>query len=336
MQSQSLSRSDSLTDFNVSATLSRSNSVISLPDEKDTDKPAVSTSSAKAPYSELHYLTTHLAGKGRSNTTYLQQRDQDGSLLPTLEQEPVRAQNLFHSAFSDRFSKPNIEDEENQSRLATIISIGKKYSKMLSQQDSLSSAYDSDDSDDERRIPRMRSFSATPGHKSVTKLELAPNLAQNFVVLQQQALLKKLQHQKAQQLEFLARKQVSYEQASKKIADEEQAAALDEQKTLEVIDAERKTYMAKWEAETTAAFNKKNDVLKAAQARKKESQDAAELDYNSKIRDMKESTGIMAGNLRYIKTKATGEISIPLNAHKKANYVTAEQYLKILDSVKIS
>ncbi len=331
-----MQHSTSFTDLQAQA-LSRSHSITSLPDEHQSIQYSTDTSTLKTPYSELHYIAMRLAGKGQSNTTYLLARDQDGSLLPTLQKEPVRAQNLFNSAFYDRFNqtnKPMIEDEENQERLAAIIRIGKKYSKRLCEYTAISADYDSDDSDD--LTPFYRSDSQLISHIStaMTKLELASNLAETCLPLQQKALLQKLTYQKKINQELLATKKMLLDQALEQETQTQTAAILLEQQTLEKIDAERKEYMKKWEIETAQALAVKDDAFSLAAQLKAHSFQSANDYYDIQIAAMKGSAATVAANLRYIKTKTDQEITIPYNAHKKRNYTTSQTYLEILDRIQ--
>ena len=330
IQGQPLSHLDSFSNLN---SLSRSNSATSLADELISSATS-KTEESQGVFSGLNSLKRRVKDMMISNRSYLEGHDEEGSLLEKLKKEPVTVQNIFNSAFDHRFDtnkNPAIEDSENQRRLATIIAIGKKYSHSLA---APTTNYDSDDSDDATPLPRTMPLSQNNTKQPITKLQLADNLAQRFLPGQQEALLKKLKQQKEINAQLIATKRLLFEQASAQESTTKQTAAQDEQKTLEAIDAERNIYMTKWEEQTAAALQLKNDTDATALSKKQESCSTAEQYYNGQIIQMKTTASIIAANLRYIKTKADGEITIPHNAHKKANYVTSEQYLKILDSIE--
>jgi len=114
------------------------------------------------PFSVLRYSVWTAAGK--TNTSYLVERDEDGSLAATLQQDSTRAQELYRRATRERFGK-DLSDERNQERLKIIIEIGKKHSKNIE-------------------------------NAEKNKLELDPDPAKGFRAQQEQAFLALLSQQK--------------------------------------------------------------------------------------------------------------------------------------------
>jgi hypothetical protein len=127
-----------------------------------------------AAYQEFRYSLWTFAGK--SNTSYLIERDEDGSFATTLEQEPLRAKTLFTRSIDERFKK-DLVDEHNQERLKTIIEIGKKYSKKINETE--------------------KALTSSQSQKiAASSLTLDEDLATVFRAQQEQALLTVLTQQK--------------------------------------------------------------------------------------------------------------------------------------------
>ena len=129
-----------------------------------------------AAYQEFRYSLWTFAGK--SNTSYLVERDQDGSFATTLEQEPIRAKTLYNRSINERFTK-DLLDEHNQERLEAIIKIGKKYSKNI--------------------IKAEKALTTSQSQATCQpKLTLDQDLATGFRTQQEQALLGLLSQQKTE------------------------------------------------------------------------------------------------------------------------------------------
>ncbi len=153
-------------DFIASDQGSRQNSKELLAPDTVVSPENSSFQTQSTPYSETRYSLWTAAGK--TNTSYLVERDEDGSLAATLQEDPTRAKTLYYRSMRERSGK-DLLDERNQERLKTIIEIGKKYSKNLQS---------------------VEVKTAQP------KLELDQDIATTFRPQQEQALLTLLSQQK--------------------------------------------------------------------------------------------------------------------------------------------
>jgi len=256
------------------------------------------------PYSETLYSFSTAAGK--TNTAYLFDRDQDGSLQPTVQKDPVRAQTLFNRSMLERVEQRDLSNIENQTKLKKIIEIGRKYSEVIDK--------------------------AT---KAVTKntgmhLELDRNTASRYRAEQEKAFINYLREQKSSTSKNHA-DSIAQIQEQERL---EIQTAQDEEKTvIDAIAKERSFYESKWEDEKNSAEKIKSEKVTESNGLKKSCEEQAATAFKNVVTGFQKEATIMAFNYNYLKRQADHKDSLPHNADKKDHYKNYEAFLALYNSI---
>lgn len=256
------------------------------------------------PYSEALYSFSTAAGK--TNTAYLFDRDQDGSLQPTVQKDPVRAQTLFNRSMSERVEQRDLSNIENQTKLKKIIEIGRKYSEVIDKAT--------------KKITKNRGM----------HLELDRNIASRYRTEQEKAFLNYL---KLQKLSISKNNTDSLAQIREQERLEIQTAQDEEKSILDAIATERSFYESKWENEKNSAENIRTQKITVSNQLKVSCEERAATEFKDVITSFQKEATIIAFNYNYLKKQADHKDPLPHGADKKDHYKNYESFLALYNSI---